>query len=106
MKRQYGCEADIRPYSFFGETLTRCPLRMVLDDPDTLAEASQHYEWFERGFLPSPGTWYDQSEPWIAFMDAIKGAHHEADKHDADKRAKGKPDINEGPPGKAPRPQE
>lgn len=103
MKKQYGCETDIRPYDFFGETLTRCPLRMVLDDPDTLAEAAQHYEWFDRGFLPSPGTWYDQTEPWIAFMDAIKAAHAAADKHDADKRAKNTDRINKGPPGMDPR---
>jgi hypothetical protein len=103
MKKQYGCETDIRPYDFFGETLTRCPLRMVLDDPDTLAEAAEHFEWFERGFLPAPGTWYDQTEPWIAYMNAIKSAHLEADKHDADKRSRGGDGDNGGSPRGRPR---
>lgn len=106
MKKKWGCESDIRPYDFFGETLKRCPLRMVLDEPDLLADAGQHYEWYERGFLPSPGTWYDQTEPWIAYMDAIKAAHAVADKHDADKRARGKEELGKGLPGKAPRTQE
>lgn len=79
MKRQYGCDSDIAPYKFFGEKLTRCPLRMVLDDPGLLHDALYAYDWFERGFLPSPGTWPDQSVPFLQFTDAIKSAHSEAD---------------------------
>lgn len=84
-KKAYGCEKDIKPYDFFGEKLTRCPLRMVLDEPELLNELTEHYRWYERGDFPSPGTWYDQTSPWLDLMEAIKQGHAVADGYEQDK---------------------
>lgn len=71
MKSLYGCVDDIKPYDFYGEQLTRCARRPHLDMYPLISEAIQHYNWMDRGMLPAPGTWLDQTPAFIDIMDAI-----------------------------------
>lgn len=87
MKKKWGCEKDIKPFEFFGETLTRCPLRLMIDEPLGVRNILNQNRWMEKGFLPSPGTWYDQSTVFVQLMDTVEIARAEGGRYKLDKGA-------------------
>lgn len=82
MKLQWNCETDApKPFDFFGEQLSRCPRRPFLDEPELLSEVFEAYHWYKQGLLPSPGTWYDQTDAFVTMMGAVDAAVSEAEAH-------------------------
>jgi len=74
MKNRWGCTKDIKPFDFYGEELKRCPRRPHLDMRGLINECIQHYNWLEKGHMPTAGTWIDQTPAYITFMETISHA--------------------------------
>lgn len=60
-----------QPIQFDGEDWYQCPARPIKDDPFFFAEAARLWSIKEKGYLPYPGSYFEQPnlvvEVWRAF---------------------------------------
>jgi len=49
------------------EPSRRCPVAQMLDVWDVF----RSWEWLQRGVMPAPGGWTDQSPVWIELMEVV-----------------------------------
>lgn len=65
---KFGCETDIRPFSFDGERITRCPLRPYKEDPQFFSDIFKLYSFREKGILAEEGGFFDQPNYYVEVM--------------------------------------
>lgn len=60
--------------------LFRCPMRPRLEDPVGLNRVFEGYNWMQKGFLPDPGGWLDQTAKFTDACAVVSSATDAADK--------------------------
>jgi len=93
---------------FDGRELRRCPRRPYLDAPEWFNEVFRAYQWLQKGYFPSPGTWADQPAKLIDLVEVIDRANASADAHErkeADEKARRQKRAAQGARPTRPRPR-
>jgi hypothetical protein len=58
----------------------RCPRRPVKDDPRLFIEVSKLWQMREKGFLPYPGSYFEQPAMYVECMSVVDSTVAEADR--------------------------
>lgn len=81
-KRLWGCNAPPEKgyeVTLEGEAFDRCPNRPLIDDSEFFSKAFTYYNWYKKGFLPSEGSWLDQTEAFVELVSVMDSASSAAD---------------------------
>jgi len=72
---QWGCTAPAKEkVEIEGQLLTRCPMRLFLDNPTGMSKIMWYYDNYKRGVLPVDGGLLDQPALLMEFIVVIQGA--------------------------------
>ena len=72
MREERGCDAPsiVAQFTFDGEELKRCPLRIVTREA---VEATKAHGYVQAGLLPEPGGVLDQPAVFLRAMEFVSG---------------------------------
>lgn len=79
-KRRWGCDGDAtEPIEIDGDIVTRCPRRMIKDQPELSADLFWHYRRYDKGLLPEDGGLLSQPGKFMECMRVMEAAFHKVD---------------------------
>lgn len=74
-KVMWGCDKDTTTPLFINEVeYKRCPLRLLLDEPEWTQRVLFFYRFYKDHEYPDAGTFYDQSARYLILMEIVGDA--------------------------------
>ncbi len=85
MKKSRGCEQEVlgNEFEFDGESLRRCPLRLVTKQS---MDYIRFHNYMEKGFLPNDGSILNQPNKFLEANDVIDSALAKMDEEKRNKK--------------------